>query len=275
MKNNSPEHIEESVEQALEGNRESMESVLRAIRKDIYSLSIRFLMSPADAEDVTQEILLKIMLRLAKFEGKSSFKTWVYRVTTNHLLDHKKANSQHLMSLDDFSLDLSMGLNNTVESSLYDARLLAEVRVGCTLALLNCLTPDKRVAYILGDILELEHTEAAYILNESSAAYRKRLSRARELVVNSMTQNCGLINKQALCRCHKRVETAKSLGRVSENKLIFMTSSGDASRFPHILEKIRALEGAQSTAALFRAHNVQVTQDTFNFWLKSVISQHH
>ncbi|MBO1256998.1 sigma-70 region 4 domain-containing protein [Alteromonas sp. 5E99-2] len=152
---------------------------------------------------------------------------------------------------------------------------LHEVPVGCILAILQCLTVNLRVAYIIGEVLEFTHKEAAYILNLSPVTYRKQISRAKQLVTHFMTSNCGLIAASNDCRCHKRVSQASKLGRVNKERLLFTTSHTEANEFPEVLEQIRKLEYAQRTAALFRAQNLVVQNGDFSGWLQKLLSQHY
>jgi DNA-directed RNA polymerase specialized sigma24 family protein len=75
-----------------------------------------------------------------------------------------------------------------------DAVLLEEVKIGCTLGMLTCLDRPHRLAYILGEILEIDGPAAAEILGISPAAFRKRLSRARTSVVEFTRKKCGLVD---------------------------------------------------------------------------------
>lgn len=271
---NSSKQLDDWIRLALEGNRSAMETLLMAIQPDIYKLSLRFLMFPHEAEDATQEILLKITLRLAQFQFNSTFKTWVYRIATNHLIDSKKGKKAHNLSLTEFSDDLHHGLDEQAISTAFEASLLSEVRIGCTLAMLQCLTSSLRAAYIMGEILEFNHIEAANILELAPATYRKRISRAKSIIVDFMQENCGLVNSVNHCRCHKRVKPALQLGRINADNLIFSSSVNDAKQFPNILDQVRKLDNARQTAALFRAHNITVNNYDFACLLKSLVSQH-
>ncbi len=82
--------MESLVALSRDGDRAALDALIYEIQPSIHKLAQRFLMIPADAEDATQEILLKIITRLAQFEGKSQFKTWAYTVASNHLLDLKR-----------------------------------------------------------------------------------------------------------------------------------------------------------------------------------------
>src|SRR6185503_19792087 len=111
-----------------------------------------------------------------------------------------------------------------------------------TLAMLQCLDRDHRLAYILGEILEMDHIQASGVLETTPAAFRKRLSRARTSITSFMTAHCGLINPANACRCHRRAGTAVALVRVDPSHLLFATSQQQARRFPQVLAEIRQLE---------------------------------
>src|SRR5712691_386510 len=78
------------VARARAGNREALEELVRRHQGWIYNIAVRMLYHPQDAEDATQEILLKAVTRLSSFEGRSSFRTWLYRIAVNHLLNTKR-----------------------------------------------------------------------------------------------------------------------------------------------------------------------------------------
>lgn len=230
-------------------------------------------MVPDDAEDATQDILLKIITRLSQFDGQSQFRTWAYAVASNHLLDLKRKPAEQAISFDEFAVDLAEGLSDSPFKGPDVTLMLEEVRIGCTLALLQCLGREARLAYIVGEILELEHQEAAEVLGISTDAYRKRLSRARATVSDFVLGHCGLVNSNNACRCSKRVLRARELGRVDPERLIFSTSPQRAKRFPEILTEIRQLEEDQRVAALFRAQQQPEISQDFTRWLQTTLEQ--
>lgn len=116
------------------------------------------------------------------------------------------------------------------------ALLLEEVKVGCMHGLLTCLDRPHRLAYILGDILEMDGVEAASILRISPAAFRKRLSRAREAVIEFTRAHCGLVDPTNACRCRHRLPRAQAMKRVDADALLF-ASEDSALAFPATLDK--------------------------------------
>jgi hypothetical protein len=120
--------------------------------------------------------------------------------------------------------------------------------------MLLCLDRAHRLAYILGEILELEGPEAAEVLEVAPDVFRKRLSRAREAIVDFTKAKCGLVNPQNPCRCHRRVGSALAMNRIDRGKLLFAHDAAEAARFPEVLAAIRTLQDTRRVAAVYRAH---------------------
>jgi RNA polymerase sigma factor (sigma-70 family) len=267
------EPLETLVGQAREGDREALEKLVAAIQGRLHALSLRMLWNPEDAKDATQEILIRIVTRLGTFRGDSSFSTWTYRVAANHLLTVRKSRlEEQRYTFERFGRELDEGLSDQGQASS-PARelLLQEVRVGCTLAMLQCLDRPHRLAYILGEILEMEGDEADRVLAVQPAAFRKRLSRARDSVVAFMRAKCGLVEPSRPCRCHKRLSTALRLGRVVPDRLQLAGDGTHAAAFPATLEEIRRLEDVRRSAALFRAQPPVAGAQDFVGFVRSLV----
>lgn len=265
------------VKQAQNGDREALEQIIKAIQDKIYGLALRMLWHPEDAKDATQEILVRIITHLGTFRGESSFVTWVYRVAANALLTIRKSRMEEAgLTFQAFEQDLDQGISDArvaVSPGLDEALLLEEVKIGCTQAMLLCLDRPHRLAYILGEIFELEGPEAAKVMGIAPAAFRKRLSRARSEIVSFMQRKCGLVNPQNACRCRRRVPQAIKLGRVNPEHLLFAGDAQKAQEFPQVLSTIRQLEQGQRAIALYRSHpDVTVPKD-FVTMIKSLINQ--
>jgi RNA polymerase sigma factor (sigma-70 family) len=235
------------VSRAAGGDGEALEAVLSAIKDDVYRLSVRMLWHPGDAEDATQEILIKVMTRLGGFRGDAAFSTWVYRVAVNHLLTTRQRRAERAaMSFDAFAEDLATGLDEPYEAGAVDAGLLAEeVKVGCTQGMLLCLDRPHRAAYILGEVFGLSGEEAASILQIEPAAYRKRLSRSRARLQGFMRGHCGLLDEANACRCARRVGAAIRHGRLDPDDLLFARGVRDG---------VRRMDRLHDAAAVFRSH---------------------
>ena len=240
-----------------EGDREALESLVSGIQDRVYGLALRMLWHPEDARDATQEILIRIVTHLSTFRGASAFSTWAYRVAANYLLTARKSRlEERSYTFQRFGDELDEGLSEDAapQASGETALLLEEVKLGCTLAMLTCLDRPHRLAYILGEILEMDGDEATRVLGIGAAAYRKRLSRAREAVVGFMRAKCGLVNPERPCRCRRRLAEAVRLGRVTPGRLLFVSDAVSARQFPRVLAEVRRLEDVRRAAALYRSH---------------------
>jgi RNA polymerase sigma factor (sigma-70 family) len=213
----------DAVERARGGDRAALEALVRTVQDPIYRLALRMLWHPEDAQDATQEIVVKLITRLDGFRGDAAFETWAYRVAVNHLLTTRRRRAEReAVSFDAFGEDLARGLDEPYDPCEVDEGLLAEeVKVGCTQAMLLCLDREHRAAYILGEVFELRSGEAAYALDVTPAAYRKRLQRARERVQAFMAGHCGIVNPANGCRCRRRIGAAIARGRVDPANLVF------------------------------------------------------
>ena len=252
---------------ALDGDREALGRVVGAIQPMVYRLALRFFGHPQDAEDAGQEALIQIVTRLDRFKGRSAFSTWVYRVATNKFLSMARTrNERHALSFEEFDRDLatvSMTSKLPTIEDVDERLLMEEAKIGCTLAMLRCLDRGHRMAYVLGEIMELDHTTGAEILAISPAAFRKRLQRARTRITELMRARCGLFDSANACRCHLRVPVAIELGRIDPHDLLYATSAEQARRFPQVLQVIRRLDEAERAGALYRSHPEMRTQADF------------
>ena len=246
--------LEEQVERANRGDRAALEEVVRGIQDKVYGIALRMLWHPDDALDATQEILTRVVTHLSEFRAESAFLTWVYRIACNALLSFRRSSLESQgLTFESFGADLAEGLEDPAPP-VEDAILLEEVKIGCTLALLSCLDRPHRLAYVLGEVLQVDGPEAAAALAISPEAYRKRLSRARAEVVEFTRGHCGLVNPDRPCRCHKRAPRAIALGRVDRARPLFARDVEKARAFPAVLAQIRQLEEARRAAALYRSH---------------------
>jgi RNA polymerase sigma factor (sigma-70 family) len=201
-----PTTIEDIARRALDGDREALDALVRALQGDIYGLALRMLWNREDAEDATQEILIRIVTHLSQFGFRSRLKTWAYRLAVNFILDVKKSATERLhLSFERFADDLGNGLQPESASDTEQSLLIDEVKVGCSLAMLQCLDRPHRAAYVLGEVMEFSGPEGAEVLAISPELFRKRLQHARETVVGFLRVHCGLVSDAAACQCHRRV----------------------------------------------------------------------
>jgi RNA polymerase sigma factor (sigma-70 family) len=213
-------------------------------------MALRMLWNREDAEDATQEILVRVVTRLSQFDFRSRVTTWVYRVAVNYILDVKKSPVERMhLTFEQFADDLRDGLSDAGPAEAERSLLTEEVKVGCTLGMLQCLDRAHRLAYIFGEILELPGPEAAEALDVRPDVFRKRLQRARDEVARFTRIHCGLVSDDAACRCHRRVPAALARGRIHSDGADF--ARGPAS-YQEARALVRRVEGARRALEVHR-----------------------
>jgi predicted DNA-binding protein (UPF0251 family) len=150
-----------------------------------------------------------------------------------------------------------------------DDRLLKrEVVLGCTQAMLMCLDREHRMALVLGDIFDLSHEEAAFVLDIQPSAYRKRLERARERVTAFLRQRCGVFDAAGACRCAKQVAYAQRIGALEPTRLRFATlpAEGGTKDFEELVD-------VASVAHMYRSQPRPHAPDKLLHELRRVIAR--
>jgi RNA polymerase sigma factor (sigma-70 family) len=253
------------VEQAQNGNREALESLVRRHQAWIYNIALRVLYYPHDAEDTTQEILIKLITKLSTFQGRSSFRTWLYRIAINHVLNQKRRDWEERLNFQEYGrgLDGAPDLDLPDPNSVpVDVKLLVEeAEIGCTSGMLLCLDREQRVIYILGEIFAVTDVVGAELLEISRENFRQRLARARRDLHSFMHDKCGLVNRANPCRCAKKTQGFMKAGLLNPDKLLFAREH--VTRVKEVAPKkhreLNALDEAY--AEIHRAHPFQTPPD--------------
>jgi RNA polymerase sigma factor (sigma-70 family) len=250
--------LEALAARASAGDKDALEAVLEGVRHRVYNLALRMLWHPFDAEDATQEILIRIVTHLGSFRGDSAFTTWTYRIAANYLLTTRKrrAEREHL-TFERFAEQLDQGLAPATSDPADEVErrlLVEEMKIGCTHGMLLCLDRDHRLAYILGEILDLKSSEAAEIAGVRPATFRKRLSRARSRLHEFMERKCGLVSAAAACRCARRIDHAVSTGRIDQNRMLFATGQTEPPSDMKARDAVAEIERLQLAADVLRSH---------------------
>jgi len=261
-----------AVRRAVSGDREAINSIVQTLQGDLFGLSLRMLGSREEAEDATQEILVRIVTRLSQFDGRSSVRTWAYRVAVNYILDMKKSASERLhRSFERLAEDLSEVSSQDAPLETEQSLLIEEVKVGCTLGMLQCLDRPHRLAYVLGEILETPGPDAAEILEIPPDLFRKRLQLARTAIVSFTQSYCGLVSDQAPCRCNRQVPAGLKAGRLRAEDC---TLAAKASSFAQTRAIIHQVDRAQWALQVHRTTQPRASSIDFAKRLIEALEPH-
>ena len=212
--------IDTLVDLALQGDEKALEDLIKSIQDRIFSLAVKMLYFPQDAEDAAQEILIKIVTRLDSFKKQSSFCTWAMKIASNHLLNKRAQLSRHEFTFK--NCDDMIVRRSSIQPPAYypDAEhdlIIQEMRIICVQGLFQCLNWDHRIVYILGETMDISGSEGAAILGISSANFRKRLSRSRERIRQFLIKNCDLFDEENPCNCDNQAQNAIDKGFIDPN----------------------------------------------------------
>ena len=162
------------VDRCRRGELGAFEELYRAHSGRLFSLAVRMLGNPADAEDQLQEIFLAAHRKLESFRGESALGTWLYRLGMNQILDHVRSRAARTGQLTDGLEDASLladGGGHRLADRAIDRidleRALAELPEGC------------RAAFVLHDVDGLEHKEIAQMLGIAEGTSKSQVHKAR------------------------------------------------------------------------------------------------
>jgi len=161
-----------------------------AFRPKIHRYLAR-LTGAAEADDLTQEVFIKVNQGLKGFRGESNLSTWIYRIATNAAMDHLRRPPQmttEMSAVDTENEEESMGLRGKV--SFIDQQLIRKEMNTCIRNVIKNLPEDYRTVIVIGELEELRNHEIAEILQVSIDTVKIRLHRARKKLKNELENFC-------------------------------------------------------------------------------------
>ncbi len=258
----------ELVTLSVKGDKPALEKLIKKHQDYIYNIALRMVFNPDEAKDVTQEVLIKIITKLGSFEGRSSFRTWAYRIVVNHVLNMKKSmgEMQHFDNFKQYGKTIDNCPDNDFPGdssySVDSAILVEEVKISCMFGMLLCLDREQRLVYTLGGLMGISDAVGSEIMEISKDNFRQRLSRARRDLHNFMDNKCGLVNKENPCRCSKKTKHLIQVGYVNPDNLKFTRNfyfTMDKIAEKKVKELISVLDDDCNT--LFRTHPFEKSPD--------------
>ena len=184
------------VRRCLAGDAAAWEEIVRLHNRRIYNFCYRFTNSPDSAEDLAQEVFIKVYRTLASYDvEKGAFTTWLTTLTRNLLVDHFRRSKQDRItdsidasvSEEDDSLSLSNRLPDRGPSPA--DRLASQETQKMVREALSRLSPDLREAVILRDLQDMDYKEISQVLRVPEGTVKSRINRGRTELARLLSRN--------------------------------------------------------------------------------------
>ncbi len=185
---------------AAAGDAAALEALMDRYSARVYRLAYGITRSQGDAEEIVQDVFLKMVLKGTGFEGRAAVSSWIYRVTTNLSLNKRRGKRREVeTSLEEFLPTYKADGHREGErafvvsdwSSMPDEQLLSGEARRLLNEAIDRLPEHYRAVLVLKDVEELSNDEVAQIVGDSVAAVKTRLHRARMALREQLTRGLG------------------------------------------------------------------------------------
>jgi len=175
----------ELVEKSVGGDRDALERLILRHQAWIYNIAVRMVFQPHDAEEITQEVLVKIITKLSTFKGECKFRTWLYRIVANVCTDEHRKRRRFVP----FSPEIEvrhMTEHGSQESRFHRKEVAESVR-----GAISELTPKLRLPILLKYVEGLSYDEIAQALDLSIGTVSSRLNRGHKMLAQKLSHLRG------------------------------------------------------------------------------------
>jgi RNA polymerase sigma-70 factor (ECF subfamily) len=193
------------VEKAQQGDSLAFGSLVEPWRKPLFGYIYRMVMLRQDAEDLLQDVLVRVLEGVRTYRGEARFKSWLFGIATHVCLDHLRAKKRwrveaQLIGEKEATADPEKvaGLTALMQQPGFSFEIREHIAF-CFSCIARTLPPEEQAALMLKEVLGFTAEEAAGILGVSEPVFRHRLSAARAQMIGDYDGLCALINKTGLC----------------------------------------------------------------------------
>jgi len=174
---------------AQKGDERAFSIILRTYEQPVFNYVLRLTGDRSLAEDLTQEVFLRVFQGLPRFSSRSKFTTWLFQVTKNRVLDELRATERRPRAV--VQLEDAPGLE------VVDAPMERVEAIDALLRAVDMLPVDLKMALLLRDIVGLSYNEIADSLEITLATVKWRIFKAREEVALALAREGIFFGKQA------------------------------------------------------------------------------
>ena len=197
--NNKPaQALDETIVRAQQGDAAAFEAIYQLHSRRVYSLCLRMIGDPVEAEDLTQEAFMQLFRKIHTFRGESAFSSWLHRLTANIVLMRFRKKKPAMASLDDLLREDDESNRPKVEIGARDLRLSGVIDRLNLNRVLEQLPEGYKLMFILHDVHGYEHNEISAILGcsvgNSKSQLHKARKRLRELLQKDSIRNIANVS---------------------------------------------------------------------------------
>jgi RNA polymerase sigma factor (sigma-70 family) len=185
--------------------------------RKVYNFAFRMTSDVQLSEDITQETFIQVFTNYDNFRGDSQISTWIFAIEKNICLRHlerKKRNS--FRSLEKLIEKVNLAVSDEKYAGPEKQFYINQVKDGCLLGVLRCLSFNQRMAFILVVLFDMNVTEASQIINKSENSTRILVHRARKNIKAFLCNNCSLYDQENHCRCENLISFSLKQGWIDK-----------------------------------------------------------
>lgn len=201
----TPEEEATLVARARAGDRDAFGSLVEPWRKPLFGYIYRMVNLRQDAEDLLQDVLVRVLENLREYRGEAPFKSWLFGIATHACLDHLRGRKRWRVEaqlIGEQEAKTTPGMHEALVQLMQQPEFVFEIRehiAFCFACVARSLPPEEQAALMLKEVLGFTAQEAAGILRVSEPVFRHRLSDARAKMIQDFEGLCALINKSGVC----------------------------------------------------------------------------
>lgn len=185
------------VKKSISGDVDAFEELIKGYKKMAYNIALRVLRNKEDAEDISQEALIKVFKNIGSFNMKSSFKVWLYRIVMNTCLDFKRKKNIITYSIDKPLENDENEIMQDIPDNTYNPDIVIQNELESQMLYdsIDSLDDDFRTVIVLRDMQGLSYKDIASVLSCNEGTVKSRLNRARNKLKEIITKK--LLNTES------------------------------------------------------------------------------
>jgi RNA polymerase sigma-70 factor (ECF subfamily) len=201
----APQEEAALVARARQGDSAAVNSLVEPWRKPLFGYIYRMVALRQDAEDLLQDVLVRVLENIREFRGEARFKSWLFGIATHVCLDHLRHKKRWRVEAQligereaDADPEKIIGLRQLMAQADFQYEIREHIAF-CFSCIARTLPPEEQAALMLKEVLGFTAAEAAGILHVSEPVFRHRLAAGRATMIEDYKGLCALVNKIGVC----------------------------------------------------------------------------